>query len=126
MNKSILGVSAIFGALAIILGAFGAHQLQDQLEPEKMASFETGVRYMIYHVLAALIISNTPMISVKSKNFIGLCFVFGILLFSGSIFILSIDLVEAKRIWFVTPLGGILFILGWSTAAISFFKRPRV
>lgn len=123
MNKYILGVSALFGVLSIVLGAFGAHQLEEQLEPEKMASFQTGVRYMIYHVLATVMISNTPLIRVKSKNFIGLCFVFGILCFSGSIFLLSLDLVASKNIWFVTPFGGILFILGWLAAAISFFKR---
>lgn len=125
MSRTYLGIASILGVLTIILGAFGAHALKDKLAPETMQSFETGVRYMMYHVLALLFINTTSVLSEKSKKQISLLFFAGILFFSGSIFAISLELVSAKKIWFVTPLGGLLFISGWILAAISFFRSQK-
>lgn len=122
MNNKILGFAAILGLLAVIIGAFGAHSLKEKLSPEALQSFETGVRYMMYHVLALLIIGNSRMITKKSKLLISVFFLVGIIFFSGSIFAISTNLVQAKQIWFITPLGGVFFVLGWLISALSFFK----
>ena len=122
MNNKILGFAAILGLLTVIIGAFGAHSLKEKLSPEALQSFETGVRYMMYHVLALLIIGNSRMITKKSKLLISGFFFIGILFFSGSIFAISTDVVQAKQIWFITPLGGVFFIVGWLISALSFFK----
>ncbi len=122
MNNKILGFAAILGLLAVIIGAFGAHSLKEKLSPEALQSFETGVRYMMYHVLALLIIGNSRMITKKSKLLISVFFLVGIIFFSGSIFAISTNLVQAKQIWLITPLGGVFFVLGWLISALSFFK----
>ena len=68
MSRIYLGIASILGALTIILGAFGAHSLKDKLDPDSMQSFETGVRYMMYHVLALLLINTTSALNDKSKK----------------------------------------------------------
>ncbi len=122
MIKSNLGITALLGMLTVLLGAFGAHSLEDRLQPEALNSFETGIRYMMYHVLALLFINSSSMLKEKTKKTISLLFFAGLLLFSGSIFLISLGLIPAKQIWFVTPLGGILLILSWLITAIAFFK----
>jgi len=125
MRRINLGTAAILGLLTVIVGAFGAHMLKEKLDPESLQSFETGVRYMMYHVLAVLLINSTPYLTEKSKNVISILFFAGILLFSGSIFAISTGFISAKHLWFITPLGGFLFISGWLTTAISFFRRDK-
>ena len=122
MIKKISGFTALLGLLTVIIGAFGAHSLKDKLSPEVLQSFETGVRYMMYHVLAILLITNSGMLSEKMKLIISVLFITGILFFSGSIFTISLGVVQAKQIWFITPLGGLFFILGWLISAFSFFR----
>lgn len=122
MIKSNLGITALLGMLTVLLGAFGAHSLEDRLQPEALNSFETGIRYMMYHVLALLFINSSSLLKEKTKKTISLLFFAGLLLFSGSIFLISLGLIPAKQIWFVTPLGGILLILSWLITAIAFFK----
>jgi uncharacterized membrane protein YgdD (TMEM256/DUF423 family) len=121
MIKKISGFTALLGMLTVVIGAFGAHSLKEKLSPEVLQSFETGVRYMMYHVLAILLITNSRMLSDKSKLIISSLFIIGILFFSGSIFAISLDIVQAKQIWFITPVGGLFFILGWLISAYSFF-----
>ena len=125
MIKKISGLAALLGLLTVVIGAFGAHSLKEKLSPEVLQSFETGVRYMMYHALAILFITNSGMLSEKSKMIISVLFIAGILFFSGSIFSISLGLVQAKQIWFITPLGGLFFILGWLISAISFFKSTK-
>jgi uncharacterized membrane protein YgdD (TMEM256/DUF423 family) len=122
MTKNNLGIASLLGLITIIFGAFGAHALKDKLEPESMQSFETGVRYMMYHVLALLFINGSSLLTDRSKKQISFIFFAGILLFSGSIFVISLDIISAKKIWFLTPLGGLFLIFGWFIAAIGFFK----
>ncbi len=92
MTKNNLGIASVLGLITIIFGAFGAHALKDKLDPESMQSFETGVRYMMYHVLALLFINSSSLLTKKSKKQISLLFFTGILLFSGSIFVISLDI----------------------------------
>jgi len=120
MNK-ILSVTAFLGAITIILGAFGAHSLQESLSVGELKSFETGVRYQMYHVLALLFVNMYSLFSSKAKKIISYLFFGGILFFSGSIYAITFG-IPAKSIWFITPLGGILFILGWLKMSVSFLK----
>jgi len=122
MTKNNLGIASVLGLVTVIIGAFGAHALKDKLDPETMQSFETGVRYMMFHVLALLFINNSSLLTDKSKKRISFIFFAGILLFSGSIFVISLDIISAKKIWFLTPLGGLLLIFAWFILAIKFFR----
>ena len=125
MTKYNLGIASVLGLVTIIIGAFGAHALKDKLDPETMQSFETGVRYMMYHVLALLFINGSSLLSDKSKKLISFIFFAGILLFSGSIFVISLDIISAKKIWYLTPLGGLFLIIAWLILAIKFFKSTE-
>lgn len=120
MNKNLI-ITSLLGAITIILGAFGAHALQEILNASELKSFETAVRYQMYHVLVLLFLNTQSKFSVKSKNNMSLLFFIGILLFSGSIYAITFG-VSAKSIWFVTPIGGLCLILGWIWLAISYFK----
>ncbi|MGI9530866.1 DUF423 domain-containing protein [Lutimonas sp.] len=122
MNTKISGTAAFLGLITVIIGAFGAHSLKEKLDPEALQSFETGVRYMMYHVLALLLIANANGLSEKTKLIVSGFFFLGILFFSGSIFIITTSVVEARQIWFITPLGGLFFILGWLITGLSFFR----
>lgn len=115
-------IAAILGAIAIILGAFGAHALKEKLDVDALASYETGVKYLMYHVLVLLFINSFGGFSDGSKNTLSLIFFIGLLFFSGSIFLISLKVVPAKSIWFITPLGGVLLIIGWVFMAVKFFK----
>lgn len=120
--KIILSTTAFLGLLAIILGAFGAHALQEKLDTEALKSFETGVRYLMYHVIVLLFINTYSGFTDSTKKMTSYLFLIGILFFSGSIFAITMGNIPAKFIWFVTPLGGLLFILGWLKMAVSFLK----
>lgn len=121
MNKN-LAISSFLGVLTIILGAFGAHALQDILNVNELKSFETAVKYQMYHVIVLLFVNTYSKFNKATKNSISYLFFTGILFFSGSIYAINFG-VSAKSIWFVTPLGGLLFILGWLKMGISFFKK---
>jgi uncharacterized membrane protein YgdD (TMEM256/DUF423 family) len=108
--------ACIFGALAIILGAFGAHALKKKFTEEQMSSFETGVKYQMYHAIVLLIIGLTlPMLNTL-EWIISLSFITGTLLFSFSIYGLCLSGSRGKKIKAlgpVTPLGGLLLLIGW-------------
>jgi uncharacterized membrane protein YgdD (TMEM256/DUF423 family) len=118
MTKSILSVAALMGALAVALGAFGAHALKQIVPPETVATFETGVRYQFYHVFAllatGLLSVHYPVVQLRRAAW---CFVMGIVLFSGSLYLLTIlkatSTVGLGGIGLVTPIGGIFLIAGW-------------
>ncbi|HSD15462.1 MAG TPA: DUF423 domain-containing protein, partial [Flavobacterium sp.] len=88
MNKKIISTGAIFGMIAIILGAFGAHALKKVLSIEQLSTFETGVKYQMYHALFLLFIGLAEL-SQKAKKTIYNLVVFGIIFFSGSIYLLA-------------------------------------
>ena len=118
-----LTTAAVLGMIAVILGAFGAHALKSKLTPEALESFETAVRYQFFHVLLLLFVNMYTEFTNKEKNRISYFLIAGILLFSGSIYLIYLLSVPAKSIWFVTPLGGVLLIVGWGLLAYNFFKR---
>ncbi|CAM1360668.1 conserved membrane hypothetical protein [Tenacibaculum litoreum] len=118
-----LTIAGILGVIAVILGAFGAHALKTRLTPEALESFETAVRYQFFHVLLLLFVNMFTGFTNKEKNRISYFLIAGILLFSGSIYLIYLANVPAKAIWFITPLGGILLIVGWSLLTYSFFKK---
>lgn len=118
-----LTITAVLGAIAVILGAFGAHALKAKLTPEALESFQTAVRYQFIHVLLLLFVNMFSELTVKEKNRISYFLIAGIFMFSGSIYLIYLVQVPAKSIWFVTPLGGVLLIVGWSLLVYSFLKR---
>ena len=120
-----LVVTCFLGMLVIVLGAFGAHALKEILTIEQIKSFETAVRYQMYHVIVLLFINIYDGFSIKQKNTISYLFFIGILLFSGSIYLIQLTSVTAKSIWFVTPLGGLFFIIGWISMIVIFVKKHR-
>lgn len=124
MNK-ILAIIAFLGAVTIVLGAFGAHGLQETLTAAQLKSFETGVRYQMYHVIVLLFVNTYSKFSMQQKIIMNYLFFAGIFCFSGSIYAITFG-VAAKHIWFVTPLGGLLFVLGWLKLGISFFKGDKI
>ena len=116
MSQKIVLTALILGALAIVLGAFGAHGLKKFLTLEQLNSFETGVRYQMYHALFLLFVAQTNYVTDKQKMIIFLLTLFGILLFSGSIYLLntsSITNIKAKILGPITPIGGLLLICSW-------------
>ena len=126
MDKKIISTAAIFGMIAIILGAFGAHALKKVLSLEQLATFETGVRYLMYHALFLLFIGLTADLQQKTKKIIYYLVLSGVLLFSGSIYLLATnDLTsfDFKTIGFVTPIGGLLLILGWGVLLLNYYNK---
>ena len=126
-QKLVLVGGAAAGALAVILGAFGAHALKDRLEPGSLASFETGVRYQFYHALALLLIGLLmQFVSASALRASAVCMIVGTLLFSGSIYLLStrdlLPLGEMRFLGPVTPLGGVLLIVGWLLMLMAFLR----
>lgn len=106
----------ILGGFTVILGAFGAHLLEKLLSTAQLASFETGLRYQFYHVFFLILLSFIPRIEEKDKNKITLLISIGILLFSGSIYLLNLQDVLGLNLGFlgpVTPIGGSLLIFAW-------------
>ncbi len=124
--KKNLSITAILGIVTIILGAFGTHMLKERLNLDSLQSFETAVRYQMYHVIVLLFVNTYADFSMKAKNFISLFFFIGILLFSGSIYLITIAEIPPKLIWFITPLGGISFIVGWTLMFRSFIKKNKL
>jgi len=118
-----LAITAFLGILTIILGAFGAHALKESLTSDALKSFETAVRYQMYHVLFLLFINTTNLLSTKFKKTISVIILIGILFFSGSIYAITIGGVSPKLIWFITPLGGLLFIIGWTLLFLNLIKK---
>lgn len=120
--KNYLVIAAILGSLSVIFGAFGAHALKEKLNPDSLQSYETGVRYLMYHVLVLLCINIFNGFSEKTKSKLSRILIAGMLLFSGSIFLISTGLIQAKYIWFITPTGGFLLIIAWLWMAYEFYK----
>jgi uncharacterized membrane protein YgdD (TMEM256/DUF423 family) len=116
-------ITCFLGMLGIILGAFGAHALKEMLTSEELVSFNTAVRYQMYHVIVLLFVNGYDAFSIKQKNTISWLFFSGIFFFSGSIYTIQLTAVTAKSIWFITPLGGLFFILGWVFMFVTFFKK---
>ena len=122
MNKTILVTGLLIGLVAVILGAFGAHGLKKVIGPEEINTFETGVKYQMYHALFLMVLSMLPNINVGAKNTVFYLVVIGLILFSGSIYMLATNTLTAfdfKKIGFITPIGGTLLIGAWGYLAFA-------
>ncbi len=111
---------------AIILGAFGAHALKKVLTIEQLATFETGVKYQIYHALFLLFLGVNNHLTQKTKKYILVLTILGVTFFSGSIYLLStmsISNINFKTIGFVTPIGGAMLISAWGILMFHFLKK---
>lgn len=121
-NNCVIATGAAFGILAIILGAFGAHALKKILSAEKLASFEVGVRYQTYNALFLIVIGYNANFQLSIMQWTYYLVTIGTILFSFSIYLLSLAEYLKKNFKFlgpVTPLGGLLMILGWGCLLAS-------
>jgi uncharacterized membrane protein YgdD (TMEM256/DUF423 family) len=128
MDKKISITAACIGMIAIILGAFGAHALKKVLTPEQLISFETGVRYQMYQAFFLFFLATQNDIQEKTKKIIYRLNLFGIVYFSGSIYLLSttrITGIDFKPIGFITPIGGLLLIVAWGILGYSILKTRK-
>lgn len=116
MTNIFVGLGALAAALAVALGAFGAHGLEGQVSADRLDTFRTGVHYQMYHALALLFVGWAvaqgwgPLL-----HWAGYCFVAGILIFSGTLYLLV--LTDTGWLGAITPLGGVAFIVGWTLLA---------
>jgi uncharacterized membrane protein YgdD (TMEM256/DUF423 family) len=129
MHKNYLAAAAIFGGLAVALGAFGAHGLESITNDEKILhGFRTGVEYQLYHALALLALAGFyDKLPGNPMKWAGNCFITGIILFSGSLYLLTFFKIQGssavKFLGPITPLGGLFFIAGWLSLLIAAIKK---
>lgn len=128
MQKFFLKTAAVLGAFSVILGAFGAHALKQLISDKNLQTFETGVRYQFYHVIALFI--TGILYKDFTNNYLqwaGRLFCLGILLFCGSLYLLSFieltDMTGLKWVGAITPLGGVCFIIAWLLLALGISKK---
>ena len=117
-------------ALAVVLGAFGAHALKAKLEPDQLQVFETGVKYQMYHSLALIFTGIlSTLFKSNSIKYAGNLFIAGIILFSGSLYLLStkeiLEIGSMKFLGPVTPLGGLCFLAGWGMLLHALIKNKQ-
>ncbi|MFM6953847.1 MAG: DUF423 domain-containing protein [Sphingobacteriaceae bacterium] len=122
--RRIRQIATIFGAIAVVLGAFGAHALKAQLSATALENWKTAVNYQFVHALALLLLANLP---TNSFVRLSVCFfALGILCFSGSLYLLSLREILTIQTAFlgpITPIGGLFFILGWVFLFFSASKK---
>ncbi|MEJ7913888.1 MAG: DUF423 domain-containing protein [Chitinophagaceae bacterium] len=128
MHKTFLVTGAVMAGIAVVLGAFGAHGLKKLVGPETVSTFQTGVQYQMYHALAMMLLGILyQQFSNNMLHYAGLFFSGGILLFSGSLYLLSImkarEVVGLSGIGIITPIGGLLFIAGWVLLILGLLKK---
>jgi len=122
MDRLFFILGSLSGGLAVALGAFGAHGLRSRLTPDLLATFETGVRYEMYHALALLAIAWAVTHWTRSAlpSTAGWLFVAGTILFSFSLYLLA--LTGARWLGAITPLGGVAFVAGWICLALAAWR----
>lgn len=126
-NKTFLALGGLYGFLAVLIGAFGAHSLNKLVTPDMLQVYETGVRYQFYHVFALLALgilgSRCP---AKLASLAGGLFSFGIVFFSGSLYVITAinaaNMSVPLLVGLMTPLGGLLFLCGWGTFIVAILK----
>lgn len=128
MHKGFLLTAAALGALAVALGAFGAHGLKQIVPAETVSTFETAVRYQFYHTLALLAVGLLfEKIPTRFMRYAGICFITGIVLFSGSLYALTAlqatETVGLRSIGIITPFGGLFFVAGWVCMFVALVRR---
>ncbi len=128
MKKTILTTAVILGLTGIVLGAFAAHGLEKVVEADAITSFETGVRYQLYHTFFLLFLGLWDGIGRKAKRTIYILVLSGVLLFSVSIYALVLSKAFSYNLSFigpVTPFGGILLISGWSYLLFKLLAKKK-
>jgi uncharacterized membrane protein YgdD (TMEM256/DUF423 family) len=127
MDKQIIITASVFGALAVIAGAFGAHALKSVLAAEQLQTWQTAVQYQFYHVFALLFLAMFAQQNSNYTNVAFYLFTFGIIFFSGSLYMLSVRYALgwewARFLGPVTPIGGLLFISGWVTLILAALRQ---
>ncbi|WP_282115703.1 DUF423 domain-containing protein [Cellulophaga baltica] len=116
-------IGALYGMLAVVFGAFGAHALKKIFTEEQLMSFETGVKYQMYHAIVLLVIGYNFDFSSSLEPYIVYCFSIGTLLFSFSIYGLCLSAAKNKKIKMlgpITPLGGLFLVIGWGLLLFSY------
>ncbi|WP_299430568.1 DUF423 domain-containing protein [uncultured Maribacter sp.] len=117
---------ALFGMLAIIFGAFGAHALKKICNKDQLKSFETGVKYQMYHAILLLVLGFNLTITSSIEKYIIYCFILGTFLFSFSIYGLILSAAKGNTLKFlgpITPIGGLLLVSGWGLLLFSFVQN---
>jgi len=123
MLRGFLMLAAFFGFTGVALGAFAAHGLKNRLTPEYLAIFHTGVTYQLVHTLALLGVALlATQISGRLITWAGASFAIGILLFSGSLYLLT--LTGVSKLGIVTPFGGLAFLIGWICLGLAAWRLP--
>ncbi|MBF6608103.1 MAG: DUF423 domain-containing protein [Flavobacterium sp.] len=128
MDRRIIWMASLFGMTAVIFGAFGAHLLKNKLGTSELVTFETGVRYQMFHALLLLFVGICE-ISSKLRRTIFILITLGIVLFSGSIYLLATNQLtnfDFKVIGFVTPIGGLFLIVGWAILMFHFIGKKSI
>ena len=129
MNRRIIITAAFFAMTAVILGAFGAHALKKVLDAAQLATFETGVRYQMYHALMLLLVASLPGLSERASKRIFYFAVAGMILFSGSIYLLATNGMTSfdfRVIGFITPIGGLLLIISWLLLMFAYLSKKSI
>ncbi|WP_339626605.1 DUF423 domain-containing protein [uncultured Maribacter sp.] len=119
-------VGALLGMLAVIFGAFGAHLLKKIFSVDQLSSFETGIKYQMYHALLILMLSFNLNLESSLEKSMMFCFMIGTFLFSFSIYGLCISAAKGKKLKIlgpITPLGGLLLVIGWGLLLYHFIKN---
>lgn len=126
MNKKILITASILGVLSVVLGAFAAHGLKELITEEALQSFETGVRYQMYHAFMLLFLGTVDKLTIQTKKRVFFLVIAGVLLFSGSIYGLATNTLSGfnfKQIALITPIGGLLLIIAWIVMGLGFVRN---
>lgn len=129
MKNIVLTIAAFYGMTSVILGAFGAHAFKKFLPAEKLTSFEVGVRYQMYHAIALLAIGLFFNFSNGMERSAAWCMMLGTFIFSVSIYLLSFADhwgVNLKFLGPITPLGGLLMLVGWGILMVYFMKTKFI
>lgn len=130
MDKRIVITASVLGFFGVLLGAFAAHGLQSLVTEKEIASFQTGVRYQFYHAFLLLFIGSSTYIGEFFKKRIYVLVLVGIIFFSGSIYILTLDQYiigqNVKAIAFITPVGGLLLLAAWALLFVGLLKKNRI
>lgn len=125
MSRSVTVCAALGALLAVGAGAFGAHGLREQLEPAALAAWATAADYQMYHSLALLALGLAPPAALAPRwhRVAIVCFAVGIVLFSGSLYLLALSGIRALGM--ITPLGGVLFLLGWASVVAGAWRSEH-
>jgi uncharacterized membrane protein YgdD (TMEM256/DUF423 family) len=123
MVRTFLAIASILAGLSVALGAFASHGLKDKLSERALEIFETATRYQMYHALALILVALLLTQTESAQTWLnasGYAFIAGIVIFSGSLYALSLS--GIKILGAITPIGGVAFMIGWGCLAVAAFS----